>query len=140
MIKQPNGFKPIVFEGIKRYTLTKEVVADFFHKIYAFLIVAFPLMSLGQAFNMLAQVFLVALLSYAVTAPMPEEYYFPVRMRIAAYAITPPFVVSKLTSLFTDNPLQAPLTSVWFSLMLALLYFYVMIVLIRRIDDAPAKA
>lgn len=141
LLKQLNGYKPIPLESSKDYVIDKKVVKDFFDKIYAFLILLWPITSLGQALSMLGQVLIVALLSYAVTAAMREEYYFETRLRIATLAVTPPFLISKVIALFTETAISAPMTKTWFSLMLSLLYFYVMIMLIRRLDhEQPEKS
>src|SRR5690606_13877355 len=98
-----------------------------------------PILFAGQFINLLFGVLAVAAVSYIITAFMQEEFFFLTRMRLAALAITPPtFVTLALQSLLMHQ--SAP----WLPVLLSCLYFYVMVVLMRRIgppiieiDNAP---
>lgn len=91
-------------------------------------IIAPPVLWLGQFMDLIVKGLMVALFSYAVTAFMPEEYIFITRMRLAALALTPASLVSIGLYLIMGHK-----TAPWFALLLATLYIYVMITLIRRL-------
>lgn len=92
--------------------------------------IAFPMIWLGQFLNLMISCAVVALLSYFVTTFMAEEYDFLTRMRLAALALTPASIISMLMKLT-----MAHQTAPWFSLLLALLYLYAMIILMRKLPD-----
>jgi len=138
--KGEDDYKEISLSKFDDFVLNKQSMLKFFESgIYAVSIILWPLSALGQAFSLLVQTFVLALLTYIVTAPMKEEYYFETRMRLCALAITPSFVISRVTGIINDASIKAPIDSTWFGLLLGLLYFYVMIMLIRRLNE-PAKA
>lgn len=99
--------------------------------------VAFPLMWLGQIISLLATCLFAAFLTYFVTAFMPEEFDFITRMRLSILALTPALLISNILKLGLQHQ-----TAPWFTMLLAMLYFYVMLVLMRRLpgsgDNAPA--
>ncbi len=134
LMRQINGYKPITLEDTKDRTYTRKTFEEFFNKIYYVLLLAWPLLTGGQWVGLITQVFVVAVASYAVTAAMREEYYFETRMRLAALAMTPPFIISKVTALFINDANGTPFIKAWLAVLLALLYFYVMIMLTRRLD------
>lgn len=95
--------------------------------------VAFPILWLNQFFYVMVQCLIIAILSYAVTAFMVEEYNFHARMRLSAIALTPPVIIATLMNVILGH--QATTA---FVLLLATLYIYVMIHLMRKLStDIP---
>ena len=92
------------------------------------------LLWLGQLVDVIIECFVVAILSYLVTSFMREEYDFLTRMRFAALALTPPEIISTVLNISIGH-ISAP----WFILLLACLYIYVMIILMRR-DNPKVQA
>jgi Protein of unknown function (DUF1189) len=115
------------FKG--KFSISKETLFQQWNdKILSVKIFSLPLLWLGQITDLLVHCLIVAVLSYAVTAFMAEEYIFLTRMRIAALALTPAEIISALLkSLFNHT------SETWFIMLLACLYIYVMIVLMRRL-------
>lgn len=99
--------------------------------------VAYPLMWLGQFVNLMIACAIVAFLSYFLTTFMREEFDFLTRMRLAALALTPASIISMFLKLS-----MAHQTAPWFGILLAMLYLYVMLILMRRLpaqdDDVIA--
>lgn len=89
---------------------------------------AYPLIWMGQFVNLMIACAIVAFLSYFLTTFMPEEYDFITRMRLAALALTPASIISMLLKLTIAHQ-----TAPWFSVLLAMLYLYVMIILMRKL-------
>jgi len=90
--------------------------------------VAVPLLWMGQFIDMIIECFLVAILSYMVTAFMTEEYDFLTRMRLAALAITPAEILVMVMKVGFNHVSQP-----WLVLLIGCLYIYVMIVLMRKL-------
>lgn len=93
--------------------------------------IAFPLLWLGQFLNLMITCAIVAFLSYFITTFMKEEYIFLTRMRLAALALTPASIISMVLRLTIAHQ-----TAPWFSLLLAMLYLYVMLMLMRKLYPA----
>lgn len=97
---------------------------------------AFPLLWVGQYINLMVTCMLVAFLSYFLTTFMKEEYIFITRVRLAALALTPASIISMVLKLTIAHQ-----TAPWFSVLLAMLYLYVMLMLMRKLpteDDSIA--
>lgn len=82
----------------------------------------------GQFIDIIVECVVIAVLSYAVTAFMPEEYDFLTRMRLSVLAVTPAEVLTTFLNV-TFNHLAQP----WLVFLIACLYIYTMIVLIRKL-------
>lgn len=119
-LKAENTKKPIV--------INKTVLKDMWHtNIPIIKTIALPLLWIGQFFNAIIIALVVAVVSYFVTAFMDDEYIFLTRMRLSAMAVTPPVFISLLLQVVLQHK-PAP----WFPVLLATLYLYVMIVLLRN--------
>lgn len=129
---QANGeYKPFYFKELGNAKLQfdkRSLLQLWDDNVPAIKVIMLPLMWLGQIINLVIQGFFVAVLSYLVTAFMREEYDFLTRMRLSILALTPATIITTLLSVVFNHQ-AAP----WFSLLLACLYIYVMIVLIRRL-------
>jgi hypothetical protein len=89
-------------------------------------------MSIGLFLNMLILAVVIAVCSYLVTAFMRQEYSFETRVKIAAIAMTPAMLLSKLLIVAADHA-----TETWFDILLSVFYVYVMIVSSRKLQPAP---
>jgi len=96
-------------------------------------VVAVPFLIIGQFINMILESIVVAVCSYLVTAFMAEEFIFVTRMRLAALALTPANIISVGILMFFDHQ-----TAPWFIILVATLYIYVMLVLMRRLPPAES--
>ena len=116
----------------KNVTINKENLLALWQQIMPLIkVLAVPLMWLGQLMNLVVKCVIVALTSYIVTAFLPEEYIFLTRMRLAALALTPACIISMALLLFANHE-----TAPWFEVLLATLYIYAMIILMRRLPPA----
>lgn len=91
-------------------------------------IFAVPLLWVNQIVILLFSCLLITVLSYIVTAFLPEEYPFNARMRLSALAITPPSILIALLQVTIKHESQP-----WLVFLVATLYIYVMIILMRRL-------
>ena len=123
-----NGLDRRSFEGIRRMTLTPEKIRNIWPSTKTIILFLFPLLIIGQFFSVLLMAFFVALCSFIVTAFTKEEYIFETRMRMATVALTPPTILSKLLLLLMSHQ-----TQIWFDILLSLFYFYVMIIVSRKL-------
>ena len=90
--------------------------------------ISIPLLWLGQFIDMIVECLIVAVLSYMVTAFMTEEYDFLTRMRLAVLAVTPAEILTVVMKVGFNHMAQP-----WLVFLLACLYIYVMIILMRRL-------
>lgn len=119
-LKAENTQKPVV--------INKTILRNMWDtNIPAIKTIALPLLWIGQFFSSIITALVVAVVSYFVTAFMEDEYIFLTRMRLAAIAVTPPLFISLLLQVTLQHR-PAP----WFPVLLATLYLYVMIVLLRK--------
>lgn len=117
------------------FTISKETLRNAWDRnLPAVKVIAYPLMWMGQFVNLMIACAIVSFLSYFLTTFMPEEYDFLTRMRMAALALTPASIISIALKLTIAHQ-----TAPWFSILLAMLYLYVMIILMRKLpkDDNP---
>lgn len=109
--------------------ITKESVHAIIDKnLPSLKVIMFPLMWAGQFVNLLLGVLAISALSYVITAFMKEEFFFLTRMRLAALAITPPMLITVILQMVLFHQ-SAP----WLPIILSCLYFYVMVMLMRRL-------
>jgi hypothetical protein len=94
-------------------------------------IAIYPILTISQFVGYLLQAFVIALVSYIVTALIKEEYDFEKRMRVAALAMTPGTILGLVLLIVAGHQ-----TSTWLTILMALLYIYVMILLMRRLPPA----
>lgn len=90
-------------------------------------VISYPLLWMGQFMNLVVVCVIVAFLSYFVTTFLREEYIFLTRMRLAALAVTPASLISTVLKMTVAHQ-----TAPWFTLLLATLYLYVMLILINK--------
>jgi hypothetical protein len=130
IIKNQNDvYQTVDLQKVKGKVLINE--KNIYKFLSLFKVFALPLLWLGQIINLIMKVMVVTVLSYIVTAFMREEYNFTTRMRLSILALTPPLVISTVLSLAFNHDV-AP----WFFMLLACLFIYVMIVLMRRLPQA----
>lgn len=99
-------------------------------------LIAVPFLWLGQFIDLIIECVVIALLSYMVTAFMTEEYNFLTRMRLAALAITPAEILTTFLKTAVNHQPQP-----WLVLLVACLYIYVMIILMRKLPPVePLEA
>ena len=94
-------------------------------------VVLYPLSVLSQFVNYMFQALLIALCSYALTSIIREEFTLETRMRLAALALTPAVFITTASLIIFQHQM-----AMWFNLLLALLFMYAMILLMRRVPTA----
>jgi hypothetical protein len=96
-----NDIRRVNLSDFKESTLSisQQSVEHFFHKLPYTVFLVTPFLIFMQWLVAIVQAVTAACLSYIVTAFMPEEYNFETRIRIAAIAITPTLLISKLLQL-----------------------------------------
>lgn len=131
-ILDSKGYTKKSYQKFNQFRITPKMIQQnwpgFFGTVVFFTIV----LTFGLTLNMLVLSILVAVCSYLVTAFMREEYDFETRMRMAAIAITPPLLLSKLLLLAANHA-----TETWFDILLSVFYVYVMIVSSRKLQPVP---
>jgi hypothetical protein len=133
MLMQSQGvYKRREFNGIRRLDLDPSQIQGKWPDPLTLTLVFWPLMTLGLTLNFLIMAVVVTVCSYIVTAFMQEEYDFETRMRISAIAMTPSLLLSKGLILTVGHS-----TETWFDVLLAVFYFYVMIVASRKLNTQP---
>ena len=131
LIRMPTGFDKKTFENVKKFEISGKQLLENWPSPVAVLIAVWLLGTCGQFIGLLFMAVAVGVCSYIVTAAMREEYDFETRMRMAAVAMTPATLLSKGLLLFANHN-----TGTWFDVLLSVLYFYVMVVLMRRPEVA----
>lgn len=120
----------------ENYKFTSKDVIDGWNKNTPIIrMIAIPFLWLGQFIDLVIEVVVIAVLSYIITAFMQEEYDFLTRMRLSVLAVTPAEILTT-TLKVTIGHLAQP----WLVLLLACLYIYVMIVLMRRLPPVTPTA
>ncbi len=127
LIHSAQGFDKKTFENIKKMEISGDTILQGWPSPVAVFIGVWILGTLGQFMGLLFMAVAVVLCSYIVTAMMREEYEFDTRMRLSAIAMTPAILLSKILLLLANHN-----TAIWFDVLLSVLYFYVMVVLMRR--------
>ncbi len=134
IIKTKHGLQSSPIGEDKNFIVNRQMLEKFFSGQYFYaLLMIFPVLAIGQFFLYLLQMFGVALISYTVTAFLREEYAFEARMRLGALALTPPTVLTILLSLLGHQ------ASFWLTPLIAALYIYAMILMMRRLPSQKVE-
>ena len=104
------------------FVINEMTTRSFLKQLIFVPILFLPFMILGQWMLLMGMSIIAAVLSYVVTAYMPEEYNFETRMRISAIAITPGVLIN-----YTLRGVSSYSLSVWVILALWVVYLYAII-------------
>lgn len=128
VFKGRKGFETTRFDKDDNIVISQQTIADWTSKLTAGMIPVLYIVALfGQFINYLFQTFLIAIASYILTALIREEYNFETRMRISALALTPALFITNASLIVLHHQM-----AMWFNVLLALLFLYTMILLMRR--------
>lgn len=127
LVKGPAGFEKKTFEKVGTLNISREAIEKNWPGPVMLALVVWPFVTLGQLISFLFLALTVAVCSYIVTAPMKEEYPFETRMRMAAIAMTPAVLISKILLLGINHN-----TGTWMEILLSVFYFYVMVLAARK--------
>jgi hypothetical protein len=126
-IRTNKGVRTTEFSKADTFTISAETVKEAFDRYNAgYLFLVFPIIFVGQFMIYLISMVTVAVISFAITAFMREDYDFNARLRLSALALTPGITLSTLVMFLGHR------TGPWFAPMVASLYIYVMLMLMRR--------
>jgi hypothetical protein len=127
LIRSPDGSierKP--FDKIKSLVLNRQIIEQKWPSSASLIFVLWPIFIVGQFISLLIIAVVISACSFGITAMMDQEYDFEVRMRIAAIAMTPPLILSKILAIGLHHN-----TTNWFDILLSLLYFYVILITVQ---------